>query len=362
MSKANKSSYKRLKAKSRARTSKKRDFNQRFNSTLNKLFPKTAPAPKQDKNYDKLINDLETKYADKLARQQQQQQQIEEQAANSRDKNSNVISNLSQQVEQGNKRFEGLSQGVQQALDKIYADKAKEQQAVQATRRQPTTEAQQNTSFPSLEDLESTVATKKTTPSEETKETKETKETTPSETIVKKILNIGDSIDIGNGFTYRATNLYGPRTGANSVPGRKDGEHSRGVDLVSHDAQGNKSNLPIAIAEGTIVNVWRQGSGLPINTRQGKAAGHVVDVLSPNGKIISYAHLGPYIYENKDKFIGNKIQRGDVIVNDNRMSGSGTAPHIKVFMSDSKKNGVSKRNYTDPGNDPTQLILNNSYL
>jgi len=369
MSDANKSSYKFLIARSNARRSKKSDFNQRFNSTLNALFPRTQPVQKEEnKNYDKLVKDLENTYNNKLAAQNKSNQAKLDKSKSESDK---AISNLTGQVQQSQKQFKGLSEGVQKALIKIQekqaaeTSKANDRPAPKASER-PTTNVTQDpvntidTTF--LEDLKK--------PAAELEKQIKAQKAAPVVAPVKKVqpvtktsFNIGDIISLGNdGYSYRATNLYGPRSGANKVPGRKSGEHSRGVDLVSQDSSGNKVNIPIAIADGKITHIWKQGSGKAINTHQGKAAGYVMEVLSPNGKVITYAHLGPSIFEKKDELLGRNLKRGEVISNDTRWSGSGTGPHIKVFMSDSNKKGRSKRNYTDEGNDPTNLIFNGKYL
>lgn len=367
---ANKSSYKWLISRGSVRRNKKREFNQRFNSTLDKLFPRTQPAPKQEaKNYDRLVKDLENNYSDKLASQDKLNQIRQQEADN---KATKAISDLTNQVNQGKQQFKGLSEGVQKALNKIQADKSK---TAQKANERPAPKANERPTEPVrtldqtfFEDLKTIPATKvetedvKKDDATNTASTANTEDAAPVDKVIKTSLNIKDHVPIGEGYTYKVTNLYGPRTGANAVAGREDGEHSRGIDITSHNASGSKVNIPIAIADGKIINVWKQGSGNTMTTKQGKSGGYVMDVLAPNGKVLTYMHLGKSIFDNKDQYIGRDLKRGEVINMDGGWSGSGSGKHIKISMSDVGTDGQPKRNYTDEGNDPTYLLLNGSYL
>jgi len=172
-------------------------------------------------------------------------------------------------------------------------------------------------------------------------------------------LKVSQEIKVGN-LNVRITNLYGPRSGKNAVMGRKSGEHSRGVDFTTYDAAGNKVNYPVSMTDGEIIGIHLQGNGKSISTLEGKAAGYYMDVRlasNPN-KIIRYAHLDPGIMTNKDSLIGKKVKRGDILFEGNEFTGSGTGSHIKIFMTDIDRSGKILSNYTAPGNDPSNLILN----
>lgn len=378
MSKANKSSYKWLKSRSSAKKAKKREFNQRFNSTLEKLFPRTAPAEKkQSKNYDKLIQNLEDSYNKKL----NQLSKNSEQALSSQQADNNqTVSALNKELASQKKQMSQLSKGVRDALARI--EKAKQEEAKQkaAQTPQPIDNPEQNLLGDSqpleMPDTQTIIDKAKSKALDEKNKNTEDKSETTTKTdapvkeveevvadeVVKKTLALKDEVSIGD-YSYRVTNLYGPRTGANAVIGREIGSHSRGVDLVSHDSEGNKVNYPVSISDGVIQSIRLQGSGKSRDTTTGKpVAGYMIDVVGPNGKMITYAHVSPEVVKYKDSLIGKQVKRGDVLLEDGGFSGTGSGSHVKVMMSDTDKNGKSLRNYTDEGNNPSNLILTGKYL
>lgn len=371
MSRANKSSYKWLKARGQAKKAKKREFDQRFNSVLNKLFPRTSPTQNQDsKNYDQLIKNLEDNYNQKLAQANKQNQA---QLNNQQKRTSAMADSFNQQLEAQNAKYTQLSEGVQKAFDNIMAKKKAETSPEQAKQAETPASSQISDSQGLQDfDLQGLIDPIKSTTSEEkteesatseapAKENAETKSDSVTDTVIKNTLAIGDSVSLGK-YSYKATNLYGLREGKNAVAGRKVGSHSKGVDVVTHDSEGKKVNLPVSISDGVISSIRLQGSGKAISTVQGSQAGYMIDVVQPNGKMITYAHVSPKVADRASELVGRKVRRGDLLFDQPGFSGSGTAPHIKIFVSDTDKKGVSKRNYTEEGNDPTNLILTGKHL
>lgn len=91
-----------------------------------------------------------------------------------------------------------------------------------------------------------------------------------------KKLNLGEIIRVGGSNHIKITNLFGIRTGQNSVPGR-EGKHSKGVDYVGFSEDGT-SNVPIVVADGTIIDIGLDGDGKAISPTRGAALGYYTDV------------------------------------------------------------------------------------
>jgi len=132
------------------------------------------------------------------------------------------------------------------------------------------------------------------------------------------------------------------------------------VDLVSYDVEGNKLNYPISFLDGEIVNIGLDGNGARITTAQGSALGYYVDIRSTKDptKIIRMGHLDAGIAEHMKEWVGRTVTRGENIFEGGGMTGSGTGPHIKVYMSDVNSEGQAQGNWLDPGNDPSSIIKN----
>jgi hypothetical protein len=153
-----------------------------------------------------------------------------------------------------------------------------------------------------------------------------------------KKLDIGQVVKLGSDNNIKITNLFGIRSGANAVPGR-EGKHSKGVDYVGYSADGT-SNVPVVVANGTIVNIGLDGDGTTIKPTQGAALGYYADVkvdTEDGAKIFRYGHLGPSIYSNKDKLLNTVVQKGAALypkpAEGYVSTGSVTGPHVKLQVS-----------------------------
>jgi hypothetical protein len=380
--------YKRLKSKANYVSGKGKDFNkQGRNAISDRLITKRSPQQKQapTKNYDELIGKLQGENKDL----RNQNASINKQMANKDKANKDSFDYVSKRLAASDKRTADLSEGVSAELKKLYAAKSQPAKA-----SAPTEESSQGSSvagaLASLSNMSpGAVRTSSGSTAEEAvssgeksdadvakseevvnKTSEVPDENAPSSMVdengkivpsylVSKVFKVGEKISVGENAVFKITNLYQPRSGANSVAGKKTGVHARGVDVVSYDLDGNKTNYPISIANGEIVNIGLHGSGHAVSSSKSEL-GYYMDIKlasNPN-KIIRMGHLDPGVMDIKSTLIGTKVSRGDTLFQGGRMSGSGTAPHVKIYMSDLDANGVAKQNYTDKGNDPSLIIKN----
>ena len=144
----------------------------------------------------------------------------------------------------------------------------------------------------------------------------------------------------------------------------RKGQHSKGIDLRLF--KNNKPiDYPMVIADGKIVNIALDGNGKRISTSQGQKGGVYIYVQldeDPN-KIVRMMHLPISFYNNRTKYMGKNVKRGDVLIEDNDVTGSVSAPHIKYSIADyNPATQKSKLNYGDSENDPSRLFFTGSLI
>lgn len=358
--------YKNLKARSQGKRDRNLNRGQRLGNTRQKLAgPRKQPqasGTQGNQNYEQMLNKLQKSFDNKIqAMQKDYTSKLEASAEQSR----NSIKSLGEQVEQSGNGLQELDDSMRKALKNVYdsrqpvtakppADKT-EQGVTADTKQWPEIPEYGNDSL----SIDDEVAVAKSAEGLD-KEDKEAIQAGVAKDIKDEELSplkLRGDVKVGD-YSFKITNLYGPRTGTNAVAGREDGEHSRGVDFVSYNSEGKKINLPVSVLDGTIINIQLQGNGKAITTKQGKAAGYYMDIRSaknPN-KVIRYAHLDPGVMRDRMSLIGSNVKRGDLLYDKGKFTGSGTGPHIKLFMSDINEDGVVERNYTSEGNDPSKII------
>jgi hypothetical protein len=276
--------------------------------------------------------------------------------------------NLNKQITQNKNENSELSDNLKQAIQEL-ANRRQEEQSAQenptATTEAQTTDNDENDESFNLDvfDTAEPATVEPATVEPEAASTTSTGIPGAIDKVVKQLVKINDTIDVGN-YTYRFTNLFGPRSGANAVKGRSAGEHSRGVDVVGYTKDGKKSNVPIAIADGVILGVSLQGNGKAIKPTEGRAAGYYMDVKMDDGKVVKYMHLGKDAYKNSVNLVGKRIKRGDLLYEGDYSVGSGSqsSPHTKISITSVDKNGKQLLDYTAPENDPTKYILHGKYV
>ena len=384
-------SYKNLKKRSSNKKELKNINKESIAGLKKKLLPTKAPKDKGDANYKKLLGNIQNDYNSKIGSLKK------DHSAEIKDREQEykkTIGGLQGRLTGGEKRMKDLSDGVSKELERLYASQQKglntlstnveksldAQREADAKDKEETTQSNTPSVFANLSsDIDTTIQNEAQTEtlvdSEKNKVTEEVTED-PVDTeeeekmseildengnpvpeyLVSKVLKLDEKIKIGD-YTYRITNLYAPRVGDNSVSGRKSGSHPRAVDLVSEDDNGNIINYPVAVADGTIVNIGLQGSGNRINTSEGSEIGYYVDIRSGD-KILRYGHLDAGIFSLKDDLLGTKVFRGDVLFAGGRATGSITGLHVKLYMSDVNADGSISKNYLDKGNDPSYAIKN----
>jgi hypothetical protein len=370
-------SYKRLKAKS-ANTVKTKDFNKQGREMIQStLLPSKSKPQKQApaKDYDKLIGNLQNDYNSKI---KNLEKDYGSKLAEKDKAFGDTFSNMSKRMEAADKRTSDLSEGVTAQLKKLYESRGKSPSASTSSEEgdeNKSTSRSSNTSTSTGSNIEEEeTSDDNVTKSDEARE--KTKETIPENTLaagmselvdekgnpvpnylVSKVFELEEVIQIGGNNSFRITNLYQPRSGANSVAGKKKGAHAKGVDVVSYDSSGNKTNYPIAVSNGKIMNVGLHGSGEQVGSSKSEL-GYYIDVMLDNDptKMVRYGHLDPGIMAVRDTLMGSSISRGDVIFEGGKMTGSGTAPHVKIYLGDLDAKGTPLQNFTDKGNDPSHMI------
>jgi hypothetical protein len=341
--------YKRL--QSRVRSNKKRSYN--FDDTLARvtqsLWPQRKGAPSSSGG-SAALDEIQANFNNRLALMDKENAKRLESV---RQENEANTAATKEQADKESRKNLGINKGLHKAIQRLYADKQREAQS--ASQPATPTEATEQDITSELSYTPPTI-----TPAENTTEEPITGIVTEGETVksvVKAVLDIGQKVPIGNN-SYRITNLFGPRTGKNAVKGRGPG-HSRGVDVVTHDAAGKKTNAPIAIADGVIKSISLEGTGKSINTTSGTSGGYVMNVELPNGKIVRYMHLSPDIEAQRSSLIGKPIKRGEVLFEGDHSigSGSGTNNHTKISISNMDEQGNLLKDHDNPENDPTPYIL-----
>lgn len=353
---SNKTSYKRLKEKQLSGRKRRYDFDQGLNSVVGKLIPRKQASKQEGQDNSAALKSMQADYDKKI---DANRKAMEKSLAKGEKSRSALIENLGKQVQAGDERNLEISQSLQDALKRIAQSKQTNKTGGSATPEEGTSAETQSATTPTTPFSAPPAGSRlyqQYNTKEEDKEEKPKEETTKVEDAVKKSLSIDQKVSIGK-YSYKVTNLFGIRSGANSVPGR-EGRHSRGVDLVGFNEAGKSTNLPIAITDGTITAITLHGSGKAIHPTEGTEGGYIMDVTMPDGKVMKYMHLGKDVFKNKSNLLGKKIKRGDLLYEGDYSKGSGsqTAPHIKVMVT-SVVNGKQAKDYTSPDNDPTNYII-----
>jgi len=342
----NKSKYKALRAKVYRGKQRVQNFDQTLNNVMSSLLPRQPQAKgKGDSsqnapNYSEQINQLSAKLGESEKRNQQLSNSYKKQ-----------VDELGKKVQAGDEQNLELSQSLKKAIDRIYEGKRQQAAAVKQGNNPSTSLEQQGGQSEYGQRLETSA-----TPAVVTETESATEEST-ADKVIKKTIAIGEYFKVGK-YKYRVTNTFGIREGANTVAGR-EGKHSGGMDLVGYDEAGNKANLPISLTPGKIVSITKEGTGDVISPTEGAAGGYTMRVLMPDGKLMTYMHLGEDAWKNKASLINTKVERGDLLYKGDYSVGSGsqTAPHIKVRVS-SLDRGKIVKDHTLEENDPTNYALN----
>lgn len=173
-----------------------------------------------------------------------------------------------------------------------------------------------------------------------------------------KKLNLGEIIRVGGSNHIKITNLFGIRTGQNSVPGR-EGKHSKGVDYVGFSEDGT-SNVPIVVADGTIIDIGLDGDGKAISPTRGAALGYYADVkveTASGPKVFRYGHLGPSLMKNKEALLNKPVVKGEALYpkppEGYVSTGSITGPHVKLQVSSLNGSTMAK---DFENNDPSDYL------
>ena len=351
----NKIRLKALKKKSYEQKKSVYDLDSALSNITRNLFPRSQEQPEEEKqeaiDYSDKISELEKKLADTKSSNSED--------ADYRDRETQKSLNqlrkaLTGQLESLGESTMENDKALQEAINKASDRRAQEQEPDKEEK-----DASESTDTPERDAygphnnygraLEK-VATDANTAAVDSKTTNNA---------VKSITaKIGEFVDLG-GFKYKVTNLFGIRSGENTVPGR-EGKHSRGIDVVGTDAQGRSTNMPIAIADGVIKNITLDGSGEAYHPTKGSpSGGYIMDVQLPNGKVMRYMHLGKDVMLNKDRLIGKNIKRGDILHpgDNSKGSGSQTGPHTKISITSVDKKGNYLLDYDNTENDPTPYLF-----
>lgn len=370
--------YKNLRAKSANKKQSAFDFTRALDTVVEELFP-SRPAPRQQEQQQVDQSD----YDEKLQALQKQQ----DAKLNQVYKQSNAqLGEMSDRLQNSESKNHEMSQSLMDAIQKVAQrssgnapEEGEEEESVPqpaSTEEDPnkdgseTTQSTTQTEDPFEEEEE--IVYKLPTPVAAAPTTTETTLASEVKTegvakavnnIKMKAVKIGDKVTVGNNF-YKVTNTFGPRTGANAVPGRADGEHSRGMDLVGFSADGKQSNLPIALTDGVIKSVTLQGNGKVVDPRHDKKGGYIMEVQMPDGKVMKYMHLSPDVFKNKANLVGKTVKRGDLLYEGDYSKGSGsqTGNHVKVSITSVGADGKQKGDYDAPENDPTSYAVYGRYL
>jgi hypothetical protein len=361
----NKTRYNRLKKRVSKGKERVYNFDQTIGNVMNSLLPRKQQERKGSNN-DESIQKLQEDYNNKVSKLNNRLSEAEKEKQASTKEYDNLIKKLEERVESGDKTNMDISNNLKDAMNKIYKDREKQAAAARKTSNPsaPTEQQEEETEQPELstppinaEANETNVTTDNSSSSNDSNNTSTESGESSVSSAIKKSVNIGEYVKVGK-YKYRVTNTFGIRTGANSVPGR-EGRHSGGLDLVGYDENGNKANLPISLTEGTIVGITRDGDGSVIDPTEGAAGGYIMRVRLPNGKDISYMHLGKDVMDQKADLLGKKVKRGDLLFQGDHSIGSGsmTGPHVKVRVSSVDENNMLQYDHKEEENNPTSYLL-----
>lgn len=361
--------YKFLKSKIRANKKGEYEFDRSVYNTASELLPQQQPIQKDTGEEQKSpdINSIVDKYDEKLRLVEKNQK---DRLATFSKASQGEMNRLGEQIKQGKEENLELSDSLKDAIQQL--SKSRQEQKEGSPEEVASDEENGNTSKVSPKDTRETdedtlVIPAFVAPAEDESTVEQPASTGDNTSVVEKvakqIVNINDTIEVGN-HIYKFTNLFGPRSGKNSVSGRADGEHSRGIDIIGYSKDGKKSNVPVALTDGTILGVTLQGNGKAIRPEQGRAAGYYMDVKMPDGKVMKYMHLGKDAFLNKASLIGKEIKRGDILYDGDYSVGSGsqTGPHVKVSISSVDGSGKQLYDYDSPENNPTPYALYGKYV
>lgn len=397
---ANINKYKQLKEKSL----KTYEFSDRIKKGVSTIKERVTPRPVAEnkqpdnsKKYEKLLNKLQSNYDKKL---NSIQKQYASKLSGLENQNKDLYKALDATQKNTSKKFSDFRENISKLLRNINSQKQQQNKGDEEEQQQEQVAAADDGVYSSLRrfnthtptsietdidkksgEVKEEAETAKEKEEEKADEVKETDEVdTQNEQLVesnltKDAIKIDTKVPITTNFSYKITNMFGLRNGGNAVKDRSSTEHSGGVDIRLVDNQGNPIDLPMAVANGTITGVYLQGNGKAIPTSKGRAAGYYVDVklddtVAEDGsyKVARYMHLDPLVMEQKDKLIGKKISRGDIIVNGTRPTGSITGPHVKLSIYEVGPNGKPKTRIVERDgkkkvvidytlHDPTNLVL-----
>jgi hypothetical protein len=352
-----------LKKKSYASKKSVYDMDTALSNITRSLFPQRQSEPEQQDapvDYSEKISELEKKLANSRANNSEESNERE--AAMQKSLND-LRKSLTGQLESLGQSTIENDQALQDAINRASEDRAKQQSgnAEDAEEEKKAPEAEEQDAYGPHNNYGRRLEAEAAAANDVAENA-----TSTSKNVVSKVsAKIGEYVDVGS-LKYKVTNIFGQRSGANAVPGR-EGQHSRGIDVVGTDAQGRSTNMPIAIADGVIKNITLDGSGeayRPDATdangkRLPASGGYIMDVELPNGKVMRYMHLGKDVMLDKDALIGKQIKRGDILHTGDNSSGSGsqTGPHTKIAITSVDKNGKYLLDYSNAENDPTPYLF-----
>lgn len=348
----NKTRLKSLKRKSYAKKKAVQSLDSTMNNITRRLFPKKQAQPKQEKapkqvDYSKKIAALEKKLAvaqeGNSAEAKAKEKATQKSLNQLRNALTGQMQSLGQSTMQNDKALQAAIDKAGKKVQPTDPDETKTTGSSQQSQKKDPYGPHNN--YGRALEAETQKATAVATSG-------------PVTNTVKKIqAKIGEYVGVGS-HKYKVTNIFGKRSGDNTVPGR-EGKHSRGIDVVGTDAQGRNTNIPIAIADGVIKDITLDGSGEAISPTEGSAGGYIMDVQLPNGKVMRYMHLGKDVMLDREHLVGKSIKRGDVLHNRDNSKGSGsqTGPHTKISITSVGEDGKYLRDYDNEENDPTPYLF-----
>lgn len=340
-----------------------------FDNVMNRIISEMAPVSMERK----ASPDKEPVLQDNSKQFKQLQKSQDDRFEQEEEKRNKTVEELKNQVDEGDDRNYKLSMGLKEALNRMAQSNSSQQKSEEVSQTEGIENPEStNETDSSVEDSSALPESRSYSYTPEASsigdtpvysEPEATSAPAPVAKVIRQVVKIGDAVKVGENI-YKVTNLFGPRTGANSVAGRDDGEHSRGIDIVGYSKDGSVSNLPIALADGKIIGINVQGDGSVIKPKDGKSAGYYMSVQMNDGKVMNYMHLGKDVFKNKASLLGKNIKRGDVLYEGDYSKGSGsqTGPHIKVSISSVNNKGELNKDYTKEENDPTPYMLFGKYV
>lgn len=364
MNNGNSNTYKFLRSKSLNKRKTTYDFDRTLSAVSEELLPATA-SNKRDNTAENTQEAAENAYEEKMRLMEKAQNKKLAQVSENSERE---FERLGKQIQRGDSQNLELSESLRNAIERIASNKQRQAEGESSEEPQEEEQGIEDQPEPGTESYEDALLDPEDydapAPVQATAASTEEKSSTlPIGTrIAKKAVSIGDAIKVGQ-HIYNVTNTFGIRSGKNSVAGR-EGQHSKGMDLVGYSSDGKVSNLPIALTDGEIVGINLHGNGSVIRPENGKAGGYIMDVKMADGKIMKYMHLGKDVWDNKAKLLNKKIKRGDILYDGDYSKGSGsqTGPHIKVSITSVDSSNNQLRDYDAPENDPKTYALYGSYV